>query len=260
MNTTSHKQLALANSLADDITCALENATQALELLYETVALQNVTLVQVQAIEEDVLPPLINLYKEVRNSFTEVARDVPEALEEAKRLQEAVRNISVPDFDVERGHRELDRLENETLALTLAASSVDTELDALQTNFTSLNTSAVELLTESNRLNQLAQELLSVAHSAQALANDSVERGNAIIAEARSILIQLQRGLLDADNFTAGLAEALQSVEQAENESIVTEENAKERAMEVVEIASTVNLAADTLRRASQTLQTVIEV
>ena len=246
--------------MLDEITCALENATKALELLDETVALQKTTLIEVQTIEDDILPHLIDLYMEVRNTFTDVSGDVPIALDEANRLREAIRNISIPDFNVELRHRELDQLENETLELSLAASNVDAELELLQMNFTILNFSAVELLIESNDLNRLAQELLSIAHSAQALANDSVERGNAIIAEARDILSQLERGLSDADNFTVGLAEVLQNIELAENGSATAEENAGQRALEVKEIASVVYTAAETLQNASQTLQTAIEV
>ena len=260
VNGTSHEQQALADSLLDEVTCALENATQALELLDETIALQNITLLKVQRIEEDILPPLLDIYMEARSSFTAVSRDAPLALNEAKRLQEAIRNISVPDFNVEQGHRELDRLENETLELSLAASSVDAELDILLTNFTILDSSATELLMESDRLNRLAQELLSIAHSAQALANDSVEHGNSIIAEARDILSQLQRGLSDADNFTVGLAEMLRNIELAENQSSTAEENAGQRVLEVMEIASRVNTAAETLQNVSQALQTAIEV
>lgn len=260
VNSTSHEQQALADSLLDEITCALENATQALELLDETVALQNTTLAKVQQIEEDVLPPLLDIYMEARNTFINISRDAPFALSEARRLQEAIRNISIPDFDVELGHRELDRLENETLELSLAASSIDEELDTLLTNFTILESSATELLMESERLNGLAQELLSIAHSAQALASDSVVSGNAIIAEARDILSQLQRGLSDADNFTVGLAEVLRNIEVAENESAAAEENAGQHAVEVMEIASRVNTAAETLQNASQTLQSAIEV
>lgn len=260
VNSTSHEQQALADSLLDEITCALENATQALELLDETVALQNTTLAKVQQIEEDVLPPLLDIYMEARNTFINISRDAPFALSEARRLQEAIRNISIPDFDVELGHRELDQLENETLELSLAASSIDEELDTLLTNFTILESSATELLMESERLNGLAQELLSIAHSAQALASDSVVSGNAIIAEARDILSQLQRGLSDADNFTVGLAEVLRNIEVADNESAAAEDNAGRHAMEVMEIALRVNTAAETLQNASQTLQSAIEV
>ena len=260
VNTTSHEQQALAYSLLDEITCALENATQALELLNETIALQKTTLAKVQQIEEDILPPLLDIYMEARSSFTAIARDAPLALSEAKRLQEAIRNISIPDFDVEQGHRELDRLENETLELSLAASGVDAELDVLLTNFTILDSSATELLMESDRLNRLAQELLSIAHSAQSLANDSVESGNAIIADARDIFTQLQQGLSDADSFAVGLAEVLWSIELAENESAAAEENTGRSAVEVMGIASRVNTAAETLQNASQTLLTAIEV
>jgi predicted RNase H-like HicB family nuclease len=260
VNTTSHEQQALAYSLLDEITCALENATQALELIDETIALQNATLAKVQQIEEDILPPLLEIYMEARGSFMAIARDAPLALTEARRLREAIRNISIPDFDVERGLRELDRLENEALELSLAASSVDKELNILQANFTILNSSATELLMESDRLNGLAQELLTIAHSAQALAYDSVEGGNTIIAEARDILSQLQRGLSDTDNFTVGLVEVLQNIELAETESVAAEEIVGQRAMDVVEIALRVNTAAETLQNASQTLQTAIEV
>ena len=257
VNATSHEQQVLADSLFDEITCALENATQALDLLDETISLQNTTLLKVQQIEEDILPPLLKLYMKVRNTFSAVARDTPMALEEAERLREAIRNISIPEFNVEQGHRELDQLENETFELSLAASNVNAEL---LTNFTILNSSAVELLMESDRLNRLAQELLSIAHSVQALANDSVERGNTIISEARDIFNQLQQGLSDANNFTAGLAEVLRNIELAENESTAAEANAGQSAVEVMEITSRVNVAAETLQNASQTLQAAIEV
>ena len=260
VNTTSHEQQALAYSLLDEITCALENATQALELLDKTITLQNTTLAKLQQIEEDVLPQLVEIYMEAKRSFMAMARDAPLALTEARRLQEAIRNISIPDFDVERGLRELDRLENETLTLSLAASVVNEELDALLVNFTMLSSSATELLMESDRLNGLARDLLVIAHSAQSLANDSVDRGNAIIAEARDILSQLQRGLSDADNFTVGLAEVLRNIELAENDSAAAEEIVGQRAVEVMEIASRVNTAADTLQNASQTLQIAMEV
>ena len=260
VNTTSHEQQALAYSLLDEIACALENATQALELLDKTIALQNTTLAKLQQIEEDVLPQLVEIYMEAKRSFMAITRDAPLALTEARRLQEAIRNISIPDFDVERGLRELDRLENETLTLSLAASVVNEELDALLVNFTMLSSSATELLMESDRLNGLARDLLVIAHSAQSLANDSVDRGNAIIAEARDILSQLQRGLSDADNFTVGLAEVLRNIELAENDSAAAEEIVGQRAVEVMEIASRVNTAADTLQNASQTLQIAMEV
>ena len=260
VNTTSHEQQALAYSLLDEITCALENATQALELLDKTIVLQNTTLVKIQRIEEDILPQLVEIYMEAKSSFMAITRDAPLALTEARRLQEAIRNISIPDFDVERGLRELERLENETLTLSLAASVVNEELDALLVNFTVLSSSATELLMESDRLNELARDLLVIAHSAQSLANDSVDSGNTIIAEARDILSQLQRGLSDTDNFMVGLAEVLRNIELAENDSAAAEEIVGQRAVEVMEIASRVNTAADILQNASQTLQTVMEV
>lgn len=260
MNTTSHEQQALTYSLLDEITCALENATQALELLNKTIALQNTTSAKLQQIEEDILPQLLEIYMEARSSFMVIARDAPLTLTEGRRLQEAIGNISIPDFDVERGLRELDRLESEAFELSLAASVVDEELDALLANFTILSSSATELLMESDRLNRLALELLAIAHSAQSLANDSVEGGNMIIAEARDILNQLQQGLSGADNFMVGLAEVLRNIELAENDSAAAEEVVGQRAVEVMEIASRVNTIAQTLQNASRTLQTAIEV
>ena len=260
VNSTSHEQEAIANSLLEDITCALENVTRALELLDETVSLQNLTLAEVRRIEEDILPPLIEIYMEARNTFIYVDTNVPIALDEANRLLKAVGNVSIPEFDLEPRHSELDELEAETLELSISASAFNEELDDLIANFTSLNSSAVELLLESEELNMLAQELLAIAHGAQALANDSVEKGNAVIAEAMSILSQLQEKLLDAENFTASLDEVIKSIEMAENDSVTIEERAERSVSQVMEVASVVNMAAQRLQNASQTLATALEV
>ena len=197
---------------------------------------------------------------EARNVFTDADQNVTLSMEAANRLLEVIRNISTPKFDVERGQRELEQLENSTLHLSISASSIDTELDLLQMNFTVLNSSAVELLLQSDEVNMLAQELLAVAHGALALANDSVEQGNAIIAEARRVLSELQQRLTEADNFTVRLAEVIRNVELAENRSAAAEVNAEQTASEVMEVASTVNMVAQSLENTSQTLQTALEV
>ena len=259
-NVTAHEKDSLAQSLLDDVTCALENATRALELLNETITLQNATLAMVQRFEEEVLPPLIDVYMEARSAFADADRDVTLALNEAKTLLETAQNFSLTEFDVGEGHRELDGLETDILQLSVSASEVDNELDLILVNFTILNSSAVDLLNESQELNRLAQELLSIAHGTQALANDSVEQGNDIIAEARDILARLQDQLSNSDNFSTALAELLRNVELAESESVIVENRTIESATEVMGVALTVNTAAETLQNASETLMIVIEV
>ena len=259
-NVTAHEKESQAESLLNDITCALENATVALERLNETIVLQNSTLSEIQMFEEVVLPPLIDTYMAARSAFAEADQNVEATLDEAKRLLEYAQNVTFPEFDVEQGQRELDELESEILQLSISASEVFDDLDEVLSNFTILNSSAIELLDESQELNLLAQELLSIAHGAQALASNSVEQGNSIIEETRDILSKLQDQLSNADNFSTGLAELLKNIVLAENESVSVEKRAEASATEVMEAAVTVNMAAQTLQNASETLLTVIEV
>ena len=259
-NTTSHEQEALANSLLEDITCALDNASRALELLDEIITLQNSTLADVRRIEDEILPPLFDAYMEARSAFTDADQSVPLALDEANRVLEAVQNISISKFDAESRHGELDKIVADTLELSISASNAQDELELFLTNFTSLNSSAVDLLTESRELNNLAQELLGIAHSARALAENSVAKGNAVIAEGRSILSQLQEKLKDAENFTTGLEEVIRNIESVENGSVAVETKAERNALELVGVASTLNLAAQTLQNASLFVEEALEV
>ena len=257
-NGTSFEHEALSLELLEQITGAFQNATQALQLISETIAIQNSTLEALLALETDILPRLEELVNSGAPLLERLRLDLPDAVVLATEVLVRAMNTTVPDYTPDLQRLEMLRTQNQELLA--AAVEVRAQIIALTSNFTDLNETAQALLAESRALNMEADELLARAHAAFTSASRSVEAGDDITREALDLLRQLNQTLQSMGNFTAGLAEVLRNIELAENQSSLAGEAAERGVLEVGEASLALEQAATLLEEASASLILAFQV
>lgn len=249
----------VATSLVENATLTLNDASLALQRLFDTIDLQE----QVQVVLR-VLNINLGLFEDqaeaVVYALDNATLDVPIAQSEASRALAAILEVSLSSLDPESRQREVATLESEVSNTGNLVNETSSFLEAIRSNFSALNTSALETLTRSQELNIEAGLLLNRSRAALSLANDSAAQGNRIITEAEEILRELRRRLSDARNLSSGLDEVIRNVEMAENLSLSAEQRAQLADKEVREIADNVNTTMDLLDGVSEMLSDTMVV
>ena len=205
-NQTAGAQYSLAISLLADALTSVTSAQEAVELLSETIALQNATSVAIDSLQERQLL-LDVVFTSASSELREVEVTVPSVLSQAKALLSRLRNISLGDYDTTSLEARADRLVNLTRDLESDTASVLADVEAAEEEVAGVRERASLVLAEATSLNLLAVELLARAHAALSFANSTVEEGNKFIASVEQLLSDLQERLGDSQGFVNGLEE-----------------------------------------------------
>ena len=255
---TSLELQSQAETLVSEASLALENASLALLQLQMTISLQNQTRATADAVENSLIS-LEQLVEVVRGALANATMEAPNALSEATRVLEAVRNISL-DLDLDSRQSEVAELENDVFEIGTFVDDTNLLFVAVQRNFSVLNASALEILTQSRALNEEARVLLNRTQSALLLANQSVQDGNEIINEAGELLFELQEQLRSAQNLSQDLDDVVEYVEGAEHLSLLAEGEAELVAAEIGRVQEDVDTAAGLLEGVSEMLTEILSV
>lgn len=237
----------------------LNDASLSLQRLQDTVRLQN----QTQAILES-LETRLTSQEELSDNALEVldntTRDISIIVAEVSRALVDSLGISLVNFDVQSTQMEILQLEGELSAVGVFVNETGFFLDTTQGELSVLSVDAAQLLARSQELDAEAALLLRRSRDALSLANDSTTQGNAIIAEANDLLLQLRGRISMAQNLSAGLDEVLRNVNEAERLSLLAEEEVRQASEEVQAVTDTINITAGVLEEVSETLRETMMV
>ena len=258
-NQNSLLLLEIANDLHRRILIVLSVASSSLQRLYNAAALQNSTIAVVQGADTtlDVLEDRLALGEEALDNANVT---VPEATSEASRVFTSVASIFMDDSTLNTAGADLQKLQEDFESIQNSVAEVSFLSDNLQTEVSSLSNSVAIILEESEQLNSEASVLVQRSGDALLLANDSTTRGNAIIAEAEYLLMQIQNRSNNIGFLVIGLNEVIMNVERAEDLSRAATMETLQIDSEVRRLATDLRIAMELLEQASRNLNETLRV
>lgn len=256
----SQEQNQTVNSLRQRSYILLDNTTESLANICETVENENATAVHLRGIQNCTIPDLDQLLAKAQIRLQDAVSNSSAVLNRSMLIYDRVLSLVVPDYNSEQLLNDsLSSLEEaEELMDNIESQTNETVL--LEDAFKVINTTVNELSARIEYLDSTATDLTERARNAFTLANTSVISAEKVIEDAQFLLDELQQRLDELIEFFERYDSLVKLVRRAENVSEEAVNESENQLSEIQRIASVIENIDTVLQGAVEKLNTAIQV